>query len=194
MAGIILGVVGRQRSGKTLIAYKICKYISKTYHVPVYSNIMSPKDGFIWTNSLENFPLDLSPKVLFIDEVYNGTDAQDFKKLKEISIFLNTLGKQNCLFIYTTIGAEMVYNRLRNQTTVGISVNSDSNFIYYRWVNFAKSSLSEFKVPKNEALFNDVYYDTSFIPLDFDWSMDSWRDKLKKFYLANYHLDVSKFI
>lgn len=194
MAGIIVGVVGRQRSGKTLLAYKLCKFIAKEYKIPVYSNIMSPKDGFIWVNSLESFPLDLTPKILFIDEVYNGTDAQDFKKLKEISIFLNTLGKQNCLFIYTTIGAEMVYNRLRNQTTIGISVNSDSDFIYYRWVNFAKEALQEFRVQKNQALFNDVFYDTSFIPLEFDWSMDSWKDKLKSFYRQNYNIDVEKYI
>ena len=103
MPGTIVGIFGKQRSGKTLYAYKFIKAIHEQYNIPVYTNVFSPDDDFIWINSLEDFPLDLSPKILFLDEIYNGTDAQDYKKLKEISIFLNTVGKQNCLLVYTSI-------------------------------------------------------------------------------------------
>jgi hypothetical protein len=194
MPGLILGIMGKQRSGKTLIAYKLVKYLKLSLDIPVYTNIRSVEDGFHWINSLEDFPLDLSPKILFIDEVYNGTDAQDYKKLKDISIFLNTIGKQNCLFVYTTIAPEMVYNRLRNQTQIAISVNSDDKCIFYRWVDFSRNAVHDFQVQKSQELFKDVRYDTSFIPLDFDWNMANWREKLKAFYIEQFNLDISSYI
>lgn len=194
MPGTIIGVMGRQRSGKTLIAYKIAKYFSSLYGLPVYTNIYAPDDGWNWVNSIEDFPLDLSPKVFLLDEIYNGTDSQDYRKLKEISIFINTVGKQNCLLIYTTIDASMVYNRLRNQTQVAVLVNSDSQNIYYQWVDINRLLSQSFIVPKCPALFKDVYYDTSFIPLDFDWNMKSWKEKLSIFYWEQYGLDVSDYL
>lgn len=79
-AGNNYGCLGAQRSGKTLFAYKLVKAIHEAFDVPVYSNIYSPRDDFHYINSLEDFPLDLNPKILFIDEIYNGLDAQDYKK------------------------------------------------------------------------------------------------------------------
>lgn len=194
MPGTILGILGKQRSGKTLIAYKIVKQLKEQFNVPVYTNIFSPRDNFYWINSITQFPLDLSPKILFIDEVYNGTDAQDYRKLKDISIFINTLGKQNCLFVYTTIDPSMVYNRLRNQTQIAIGVNSDARKIYYRLVNFNKNAMKDFTVEKSANLFENVFYDTNFIPLDFDWDMKNWTDKMAEFYRENYGLDIRSYL
>lgn len=194
MPGTILGILGKQRSGKTLLAYKIVRFFSKELDIPVYTNIFSPDDGFYWINSITEFPLDLEPKILFIDEVYNGMDSQDYRLLKDVSIFINTLGKQNCLFVYTTIDSSMVYNRLRNQTQYAVMVNSDADNIYYRWADISRSFYRDFSVPKIPELFKDVNYDTRFIPLDFDWKMGAWKDKLAFFYLENYNLDMRKYI
>lgn len=194
MPGTILGIFGKQRSGKTLFAYKVVKFFSQEFHIPVYANIYSPDDKFMWINSITDFPLDLAPKILLIDEVYNGTDAQDYRKLKEVSIFLNTLGKQNCLFVYTSIDSTMVYNRLRNQTQYAVAVNSDPENIYYRWADISKSIYRDFHVPKLPELFNDVFYDTNFIPLDFDWNMEGWKEKLAIFYREHYHLEISGYL
>lgn len=190
MPGAIVGVLGLQRSGKTLYSYLLVKMLKERYGVPVYTNIYAPADGFHWINSLEDFPLDTTPKVLFIDEVYNGTDAQDFRKLKDISIFINTIGKQNCLFVYTCIDPSTVYNRLRNQTNLVVCVKSDPNFIHYRIVNVSKNTHSDFSLLKSSELFENVYYDTQFIPLDFDWNMENWRGKLARFYRDLYGLHV----
>lgn len=193
MPGTIVGILGKQRSGKTLIGYKLAKFIAESTNIPVYTNIYSPADGFKWINTLSDFPLDLSPKIFFLDEIYNGTDAQDYRKLKDISIFINTIGKQNCLFIYTTIEPFMVYNRLRNQTQVVICVNSNSENIYYQWVDLGNQSLSRYIVPKVPELFENVNYDTNFIPLDFNWDMKYWREKLVCFYADNYGLDIRDY-
>lgn len=190
MPGSIVGIFGKQRSGKTLFAYKFIKALHLQYGIPVYTNVFSPDDDFYWINSLEEFPLDLSPKILFLDEIYNGTDAQDYKKLKEISIFLNTIGKQNCLFVYTSIDPSMVYNRLRNQTQTVICVKSDVSSIHYKVFDMNRNISAAYSVQKNQALFQNVYYDTHFIPLDFDWNMKNWREKLKKFYAEIYQINI----
>ena len=191
MPGTIIGCLGAQRSGKTLFAYKLVKLLHEVYDVPVYTNIYSPRDDFYYINSLNDFPLDLTPKIMFIDEIYNGLDAQDFKKLKEISIFINTIGKQNCLFVYTTIEAEMVYNRLRNQTQLVVMVSKNEKNLYYKIVNLSDMSSSTHAVPINDKLFETVFYDTQFIPLDFDRSMKNWKDKLSQFYRNNYGITVT---
>lgn len=197
MPGAILGVYGQQRSGKTLIAYKLAKSLQKAayndgYNLRVYTNLFCPEDkNFIYVNSLDELPLDLEPKIILIDEIYNGCDAQDYRKLKDIAIFINTLGKQNCLFIFTSIDAQMVYNRIRNQMNIVILVKSNKTHIHYKLVEMSSGKECDFCLEKNEQLFQDVKYDTNFIPLDFDWSMVSWREKLRSFYKDNYGITVT---
>lgn len=198
MAGAILGIYGKQRSGKTLFSYKLTKGIQQQYSsstgklLRVYTNLYCPKDeGFTYVNSMSQLPLDLEPKIVLIDEIYNGCDAQDYRKLKDISIFINTIGKQNCLFIFTAIDPSMIYNRIRNQMTSVILVKSSKTHIHYKMINLSDLKETDSIVEKNAELFRDVNYDTNFIPLDFDWSMNDWRDKLSKFYHDVYGMDVT---
>lgn len=197
MPGTILGVYGPQRSGKTLIAYKITKALQQQcakqgYHLRVYTNLYCPEDeSFTFVNSINDLPLDLDPKIVLIDEIYNGCDAQDYRKLKDISIFINTLGKQNCLFIFTSIDAQMVYNRIRNQMRSVILVKGSEHHIHYKIIDMSSGHAMDFVVEKDVKLFEDVKYDTSFIPLDFDWEMKSWRSRLIEFYKTHYNIDVS---
>lgn len=197
MPGIMLGIFGRQRSGKTLIAYKIARGLQASIPLAsgeklrVYTNLYCPKDeSFVYVNSIDELPLDLEPKIVLIDEIYNGCDAQDYRKLKDISIFINTLGKQNCLFIFTSIEAAMVYNRIRNQTNAVILVKADSFNIHYKV--FFTDTLKEldYVAKKNPDFFKDVNYDTNFIPLDFNWEMKGWREKLALFYKTNYGIEL----
>lgn len=196
MPGGILGIYGQQRSGKTLIAYKLVKalqnYSRKSgFFLPVYTNLYCPEDtSFLFVNSMDELPLDLSPKIVLIDEIYNGCDAQDYRKLKDISIFINTLGKQNCLLVFTSIDAQMVYNRIRNQMNAVILTKASATHIHYKIISMASGKVSDFVVKKDDVLFRDVFYDTNFIPLDFDWEMKSWRVKLKKFYKDNYGMTI----
>lgn len=197
MPGTILGIYGQQRSGKTLIAYKITKALaasSEAAGIPlrVYTNLYCPDDkNFIFVNSINELPLDLEPKIVLIDEIYNGCDAQDYRRLKDISIFINTLGKQNCLFIFTSIDAQMVYNRIRNQMRSVILVKSNATHIHYKIIDMSSGRENDFVVEKNAELFEDVKYDTSFIPLDFNWEMTSWRSRLEAFYLEHYGLNIT---
>lgn len=192
MPGSILGIYGKQRSGKTCIAYKLAKgmrQISREagQELRIYSNLYTPpQDGFVYVNCMDDLPLDLEPKVVLIDEIYNGCDAQDYRKLKDISIFINTLGKQNCLFLFTSIDPAMVYNRIRNQMNVVILVKGSPELITYRLIYLDTLKYYDYTVKKTPQFFRDVNYDSNFIPLDFNWSMGSWQEKLKIFYAENY--------
>ena len=74
---------------------------------------------------------------------------------------------------------------------VVILVKSSSTHIHYRFFYLNTGKYTDFVVEKNAALFEDVYYDTNFIPLDFDWEMKSWREKLEKFYEDNYNMQIN---
>ena len=195
MPGCIIGCVGKQRSGKTLISYLLAKALYRSAHAAgydlrVYSNLYSPEDTFFtYISSISEVPLDLDPKIVLIDEIYNGCDSQDYKKLKEISIFLNTIGKQNCLFIYTTIEAGMVYNRFRSQTNVFILAKKTGAFVSYRFYYPDTGGVRDLCLELTPELFSSVKYDTNFIPVVFDWRMDSWNEKLRGYY-RSYYPDV----
>ena len=58
MPGAIVGIYGVQRSGKTLIAYKLVKGLQQAckqqgIYLPVYTNLYSPRDPeFRFVNSM----------------------------------------------------------------------------------------------------------------------------------------------
>lgn len=200
MPGGIIGIYGAQRSGKTLISYLITQFIYDNYQkltgdkIRVYGNLYVPDNpdiDFMHVDSISEVPLDLEPKILLLDEIYNGTDANDYRSLKDISIFINTVGKQNCLLIYTSIDDSMVYNRIRKQCNAIICVKKNRDTIFYRVLDPNTLTFLDYSVKKNAELFKRVHYDTNFIPLNFDWSMENWQDKLRKFYLENYGITLS---
>lgn len=197
MPGAIMGIYGQQRSGKTLIAYKLVKAMCaladrQGIQLRVYTNLYCPKDAnWKYVNSIDELPLDLSPKVVLIDEIYNGCDAQDYRKLKDISIFINTIGKQNCLFVFTSIDAQMVYNRIRNQMSICVLVKASVTHIHYKFLYMSTGKEVDYVLRKDPELFQDVNYDTDFIPPDFDWGMKSWKEKLQEFYRSNYDMDIN---
>lgn len=193
MPGAIVGVFGKQRSGKTLFAYKLCKSFLRQAaasgeKLRCYTNIYTKEPEFTYIKSISEIPLDLDEKIVFIDEIYNGCDAQDYRLLKEISIFVNTIGKQNCLFVFTSIDASMVYNRIRKQMSAAVFVRGDKRKIYYRMFNLDSGACRDFIIEKSPEFFKDVKYDTNFIPVVFDWSMKEWDKKLKQYYAAYYNL------
>lgn len=193
MPGAIVGVFGKQRSGKTLFSYKLCKSFigqaaAEGRKLRCYSNIYTTDPEFTYIESISDIPLDLDEKIVFIDEIYNGCDAQDYKQLKDISIFINTIGKQNCLFIFTSIDAGMVYNRIRKQLNMCVLVRSDQKRIYYKVINLDSEHSRVFSCEKTPEFFADVHYSTNFIPVVFDWSMKQWNLKLKEYYAAYFDM------
>lgn len=201
MPGGIIGIYGMQRSGKTLLSYLIAQYVYDFFkrelnqELRIYTNLyVKPNNDInvIHVDSIKDIPLDLDPKIILLDEIYNGTDANDFRSLKDITIFVNTIGKQNALLIYTSIDDSMVYNRIRNQCNLIVLVKKNDDHIFYRVVDPNNLNVTDFQLVKSPDLFKRVHYDTNFIPLIFNWNMDNWKDKLKRFYSDNYGIELSE--
>ena len=74
---------------------------------------------------------------------------------------------------------------------LAILVKANAGQIHYRMVFADSLSEVDFVVNKTPEFFENVNYDTNFIPLDFDWGMNGWRSKLMTFYKENYGLDVT---
>lgn len=193
MPGLIIGAQGYQRSGKTLYMYLLAKQLSEKHHLKVYSNIITTDRNFIFINSVDEIPFNFEPKILFIDEAYNGADAQNWKELKEISILINTLGKQNVLFMFTTIDFNMVYNRIRNQMSYALLVKSSKNIINYRAIDCITMTKKDFQLTKSPSLFKNCNYDTNYVPIDFNWDMTNFKNKLINYYKTD-HPQLLKYI
>jgi len=193
MSGLIIGAQGLQRSGKTMIMYRIAKQIHDATGIPVYTNLVTNENNWHFINSITEIPFNFKPKIALIDEIYNGADAQNWKKLSEVSIFVNTIGKQNILFLYTTIDFNMVFNRIRTQNRYSILVKADEKNIYYRVIDPQSMNKSDYKVQKNQQLFSSLNYDHEYVPLGFDWNMKEFQKKLVKYYEHQYP-QLAKYI
>ena len=163
MAGKIVGFYGFQRSGKTLLASILAEYLRKSYGIPVYTN-MSVEN---WTTikSISDIPFNFEPKICLLDEIYFSLDSRAWKDNATSSIFLNTIGKQEILFLYTAISPDMVEMRLRDQTELMfIAKNIKSDYIEYMVIDTYRKSSNNILLKKNEQIFNYVKYDTKQVP------------------------------
>ena len=89
MAGIIVGIYGYQRSGKSLIGYMI----SDSYYMQgldVYTNVDT--SNFKKIKKLTDIPVNNDPKVLWLDEIQYYLDSRLWKDNTKSSIFFNSIG------------------------------------------------------------------------------------------------------
>lgn len=180
MAGLIVGFYGYQRSGKTLLAYKIAKSYTKRGLV-CYTNMIVSDPGFVTIKSLSDMPLNTKPKVLLLDEVYSFMDSRNWRNNSNASLFFNTLGKQSCLLLLTAISPDMVEMRLRNQQSYMIIAKGDNEKIKYRLIDCQRLTTSDFVLPKDEKLFADCNYDTLQVPDIVDCNMSDFADRVKAY-------------
>jgi hypothetical protein len=177
MSGCIIGAYGFQRSGKTLIAYELAERF-KAKGCEIYSNMNV--EGWNNITSLDDIKLDFKPKVLLLDELYLFMDSRMFANNAKSSIFFTTIGKQNILFIYTSVSPDMIEKRIRDQTNYTFLVKSDSKNIYYRAIDVQRKNSRDFILEKNEELFKSLKYDTTQIPNYVDCDLKGFVNNLKK--------------
>lgn len=161
MAGLIVGFFGFQRSGKTLLAYKI----SDSYYrngIKVYTNM--EVEGFIKIKSLAEIPNDYTPKVLLLDEIYYFLDSRMWQNNTEATLFLNTLGKRNIMLLMTAINPGMIELRLREQMNYVFICKGDDKKITYKVIDVIRNKSNIVTVEKNAELFENVRYNTLQVP------------------------------
>lgn len=171
MAGKIVGFFGFQRSGKTLLASILAEYLRRDYEIPVYTN-MSVEN---WTTiyAISEIPFDFKQKVVLVDELYFSLDSRTWKDNTSSSIFLNTIGKQDILFLYTAISPDMVEMRLREQTElIFIAKNISSEYIEYLVIDTYRKTSNKFLLKKTNQTFEYVKYNTLQVPSMIKFDID----------------------
>lgn len=163
MSGKIVGFYGFQRSGKTLLASILAEYLRQSYGIPVYTNMSV--EGWTTITSISEIPFNFESKIVLLDEIYFSLDSRAWKDNATSSIFLNTIGKQEILFLYTAISPDMVEMRLRDQTELMfIAKNINSDFIEYMVIDTYRKSSNFIQLKKTDKVFNFVNYDTKQVP------------------------------
>lgn len=182
MSGIIVGYFGYQRSGKTLLAYTHAeKY--RLQGCKVYSNMTVP--DWITIKALTDIPFNDEPKVLLLDEAYYFLDSRTWHKLKDSSIFFNTIGKQNILLMLTSINPEMIEVRIRQQFNYVFMAKGDNVKITYRVIDCQRMKAKNFIVYKTPELFKNVRYDTKQVPDYIDTDLKTFRSKVEEYQNKN---------
>lgn len=161
MSGVILGIYGFQRTGKSLLAFLLAE---KQYKrgCKVYTN--QKVEGFQTIESLEQIELNYKPKVLWLDEAYYFLDSRSWNDNKKSTLFFNSIGKLNIMLILTAINPGEVDIRLRRQHHYLIFCKADSTNIYYRLFNNSNYKYRDFTLKKEKSLYDKLRYDTLYIP------------------------------
>lgn len=181
MAGKIVGFCGLQRQGKTLGAVFLALKLKEKFGIPVFTNMFIP--GCKTVTSINEIPFDYQPKVFLVDELYFSLDSRAWKDNTACSIFINTIGKQNILFLYTAISPDMVEMRIRKQTEFMVFAKKHKGFIEYGILDCYRNKMENYILQLNDDLFNFCTYDTSQVPdlvnfnVDFNKYFDLQRSK-----------------
>lgn len=181
MPGLLVGIFGFQRSGKSLLAYLISEYYRKKGCI-VYTN--QKVDNFVTINSLEDIEINVNPKILWLDEAQYFLDSREWKNnVSGTTLFFNSIGKLNILLLLTGIHPGEIDLRLRRQMHYIIFTKSDLRYIYYRVYNNQNYNYKDFLIKKDEDLFKMLRYDTNYIPDYVEVSFDKFNRKVKSYNL-----------
>ena len=170
MSGKIIGCFGYQRQGKTLFSVYLALLLKKELGLEIYTNMSIP--GCITVNSINDLPFDYQPKIFLCDEIYFSLDSRSWKDNTACSIFINTIGKQEILFIYTAISPDMVEMRLRRQTEYMIFAKKHDSFFEYGFLDTYRGTMNNVQLPINDELFSFCTYDTKQVPFLVDFNID----------------------
>lgn len=182
MAGIIIGYVGYQRSGKTLRAYLDAERY-RLQGCKVYSNMSVPEWAKI--SALTDLPFDYSPKVLLLDEAYSFMDSRNWTNFDEATIFFNTIGKQNILLLFTCVSLDELEKRVRGKMNYCYLVKSDEDYIYYKIIDVVRHLSKTETLKKDKSLFDKLRYDTRQVPDLVDCSLKDFRKKVIEYQMKS---------
>lgn len=170
MAGKIIGCFGYQRQGKTLFAVLLSLRLKELYGIEIYTNMSIP--GCKTVMSINEIPFDYQPKIFLVDEIYFSLDARNWKDNTSCSIFINTIGKQNILFIYTAISPDMVEMRIRKQTEYMIFAKKHKTHIEYGIFSCYRNVMNIIYLKLSDELFLYTRYDTTQVPFLVDFNVN----------------------
>lgn len=167
--GQILGLFGPMGSGKTAFGVFLSRYEEEINSpVKVYTNVPDIQ-GLIHVSKASQIPIDLTPKILFIDEAMFSLDSRLFSSNNNrfFGRFLAFLRKVEMMMIYATHDPGMVDVRLRQHTQYSVFFKDSGSHFAAMFIDCMTEEKSIHYIKKSPEYFQTANYDTRAFPDEF---------------------------
>ena len=113
---MLVGIIGRQGSAKTLIMSGLAHLIQHKTGLPIFANFRS-LTGSTYVSAISQVA-NLNDAILCLDELHTTMDSRAFKDNLTMTYFVTQIRKRGLLTLYTTQKFGQVDKRVRDQTDI----------------------------------------------------------------------------
>lgn len=131
---MLVGIMGRQGSGKTLLMSLLAQIIHQKTGLPIFANYKSLRNAN-YVNTLTDI-WNLNQAIYCFDEIWLTMDSRAFKSNIELTRWINQIRKKGVITFYTTQHISQVEMRVRNATDVLIYCEKNSKIKNQRFYTF----------------------------------------------------------
>lgn len=166
---MLIGVVGPQGSGKTLISMFLARCIATlSLEITIYTNANATGSNVVVISDLGEIPFDRNPKILILDEAMFSVDSRRAGSESNV-IWTRAVAffrKANFLAVFfATHTPTMIDNRIREQMQYFIMCRKNKLEFQYMMLDMFSQQIKTFKMPKdNQKLYDFVSFDTYDFP------------------------------
>ena len=154
---MLVGIIGRQGSAKTLIMSGLAHLIQSKTHLPIFANYSSLR-GSTYVDSITQVA-NLNNAILCLDELHTTMDSRAFKDNLTMTYFVTQIRKRGLLTFYTTQKFGQVDKRVRDATDILIECSKTPDGRQFTFMDLYSNRIGKrFKLTDLEFFFD--LYDT----------------------------------
>jgi type IV secretory pathway VirB4 component len=134
---MLVGIMGRQGSGKTLLMSLLVQIIHQKTGLPIFANYKSLRNAN-YINKISQI-WGLNSAIFCFDEIWLTLDSRSFRDNLELTRWINQVRKKGIITFYTTQHINQVDLRVRNATDILIYCEKNpknSNERIYTFVDY----------------------------------------------------------
>lgn len=176
---MLVGIMGKMGTGKTLTQTILMQYLHATTGVPIASNYKMKNASLV--KSLMDITAKQS-EVFGFDEIWLSADSRAWKDNVRLTQWVNQTRKKKMIVFYTTQHIRQVEMRIRNATDVLIVCEKDEVNHYLTFIDWQYKTIGRrYVIPREIAKLFYPLYDTYEVlePL-------TWERKKKGSYNSEY--------
>lgn len=151
---MLVGIMGKMGSGKTLSMSILASYLSKKFNTPLYSNY-GLKGAKRITSLSELWKIDSA--IFCFDEMWLTMDARLWKNNVFLSRWINQTRKKKMIIFYTTQHIRQIELRVRNATDILIYCQKEKDGHQLQFIDFQYQQMGNRYLLSNPARFYYLY-------------------------------------
>jgi hypothetical protein len=183
---MLIGIMGKMGSGKTLSASILGSYLSKMTGAPLSANYNLT--GALPLESLNDIN-DTTSGIEIIDEAWLSMDARGWENNVRISHWVNQTRKKKVIVFYTTQHIRQMEMRVRNATDILIVCEKTPQGIWLNFIDYQyRKRGKKFLIEKPERFYS--LYDTYEVLKSLQW--DKKKDKKQGYSENKYQMNYTK--